>query len=276
MRPTYFPALVLACLSSTVLTVRIGRGLAKPVDPVSSVSSLMYRHSGYVDQRVRQDAYTILNHESWHQRNVVSESPSSSLGPSNITSDSISEDEASILPASSPMNPSTNASMSTNETRNTDIPELLQPTTALQMAGQSDDEWNDTTNAACMSATARLEGMGNPAGLNACYNVRSLNDITGTFEADLRLYQTASPSGNWTRLETASEALDVAYTTAEIMKSSGMQKRTYPRIDKKDGWEGRRKMHHAKRAYHVQPRMLHGLTLLGTIQGDSSIEMMDV
>lgn len=224
----------------------------------------MYRHTAYVDQRVRQNAYTILNHESWHQRNILSAAPNASLGPSNITSDSIAVDEASLIPDFSPLNNATDSSSSNSAARLTDIPVLLQSTTALTKDAEADASWDNRTEAACVRAVTNLHGdASNASGLTACYNVRSYNNITGMFEADLRVYQIAAPSGKWTHLQAASETLDVVYTEAKIVKSSRVQKREITTVALPLWQEVKAMPLHKRRANYAPPTRLQGLSLLG-------------
>lgn len=55
-----------------VLSVQgLGRIFAKPIIDVSKA----YRYKAYIDQKVRRDAHNILNHELYHQRNVIPSTP---------------------------------------------------------------------------------------------------------------------------------------------------------------------------------------------------------
>ncbi len=222
-------AVLLTCVIYATLAIRIGRGLGPPVDPVSSISSPLYRHTGYIDQKVRGKAYTSLNHESYHLRNVATvpaRSWNASMGPSNITSDSIVVDESFILPDSDQSNSSTNASSSSNTTRLTDIPLLFQSTEALATSSDADATWNNQTDAACTIALSALNGVAtNPSGIAACYNIRNFNKSNGLFLADLRLFRIGAPAVNFTRLVVSSETLDVNYASASIASRDSMWKR---------------------------------------------------
>ena len=54
---------------------------------------------------------------------------------------------------------------------------------------------NTTVALACLNELADITDVSNAAGWAACYNVLFLNNQTGIFEADLRLYQVSPPSG---------------------------------------------------------------------------------
>ena len=263
--------------ASICLAIQFSRRLIPPVNNVSSISSIVYRHIGYIDQKVRQNAYTFLNHESWHQRNVIAAPSNASLGPSNITSDEIAVDEAFLLPASSPRDNSSNGSSSSSPSdgvSDSDLPDLLQSTTALTKESGADATWDNQTDVACVAALGTLNGVAsNPSGLAACYNIRSYDNLTGMFQADLRLFQISAPAENWTHLEPSSETLDVEYAAAEIIKSKNMEKRdsylvVHPaEMVKSESLD--------KRSVPIQPKMLQGMSFLGMIKGDFLIETIN-
>lgn len=260
---------------TTALALQIGRGLTPATESVSSVSSLVNRHTGYVDQKVRQNPYAVLNHESWHHRNVASGHLNDTSSPSNTTSDAIVAEEGSILPDSAPSDDSTGASSSNSDTRLTDIPEVLQSTTATKKDGTTDEKWNNQTSEACVTALSALHTVAsNPAGLAVCYNVRSFNGATGSFKADLRLYQIGAPAQEWSRLESASEALDVSYATAQLVKSGSIHKRNSMVFDLYLNQGEASRTLHTKRS-NDPPKMLQGLTFIGMVQGDVPTDNMN-
>lgn len=53
--------------------------------------------------------------------------------------------------------------------------------------------WDMATNAACADALRGLPRSSNPSGNCICYNLPSLDTVTGVFEADLRLYRISDP-----------------------------------------------------------------------------------
>jgi hypothetical protein len=67
-----------------------------------------------------------------------------------------------------------------------------------QSTGTTSDPttWNQQTSAACSSAMSSLNGVAsNPAGISSCYNIPYLDNATGIFEADLRLFTISPPTG---------------------------------------------------------------------------------
>ena len=220
MRLSIVVALLLTHALYAAVAIQIGRSLSRPINSVSAISSVLYRHTAYIDQMVRGNAYTTLNHESYHLRNVAAVPATSwnaSSGPSNITSDSIAVDESFILPDSLSPNSSRNASSGSSTARLTNIPALFQSTEALATTGDTEATWNNRTDAACATALRMLNGIGsNPSGIAACYNIRNFNNSSGVSLADLRLFRIAAPALNWTRLVISSEMLDVTYAGASL------------------------------------------------------------
>ncbi|KAL8996216.1 MAG: hypothetical protein Q9169_004238 [Polycauliona sp. 2 TL-2023] len=161
---------------------RIGR-----VVPNMPVDYSLMEHHNYLVRKSARRAHVIINHESYHQRNVVRESPSQpSAAP------------AIALPASSP---------------------------AAKSAASVED-WKGETVAACMKSLAVLDGhASNPTGLAACYNIQSFNSSTGVFEADLQLYRIAAATGNWASLMTQAVNVGMSYSDATVAASNSNRKR---------------------------------------------------
>lgn len=80
--------------------------------------------------------------------------------------------------------------------------------------------WNATTTSSCTTALASLQGnVTNPAGMAVCYNIPFLDNTTGVFEADLRLYQAAPPSGAFTGVQPGAVSVGMSYLHATISAS---------------------------------------------------------
>lgn len=224
---------VLLLLTQTLtasLAIQIGRGLHRPVDSASSISSPLYRHIGYIDQKVRNMAYTSLNHEKYNMRKVV-EVPvpawNESMGPSNISSDRVEVDKAFHLPDGLPTDSSTNTSSSSRGARLSNIPALKQATQALAGTTDTDMAWDNLTDAACATALTFMNGIAsNPSGIAACYNIRKYDNDSGVFLGDLRLFRIATPSTAWNQLSALSQKLEVSYTNASITSRQRAHKRS--------------------------------------------------
>lgn len=64
------------------------------------------------------------------------------------------------------------------------------------------DSWNKATEAACLKAlNDRKDTMADPSGMAACYNIKSFDNSTGVFQADLRLYRTSLATGSWATMK---------------------------------------------------------------------------
>ena len=148
--------------------IALAKSLARVIPRTPIDISHAYRHTGYYDQRVRNDAHNILNHALYHARNVNS-APSSSPAPQSNTRLHTALDKADV-PASGP--------------------------STMMMANPAP---------ACDKALTSLNGVAsNPSGIAVCYNVLMLNTSTGVFQADVRLYRIAPPSGDWVTLDNSS------------------------------------------------------------------------
>lgn len=142
----------------------LGQSLSRlaPRSPIDI--SRDYRHEGRIDQRVRMKAHHIMNHALYHTRNVDSGSSSS------VDSGSNRQGHAALDKAAAPSVDST-----------------------AMVANPAP---------ACDKALAALNGIAsNPSGIAVCYNVLMLNVSTGVFQADVRLYKIAPPSGDWATLD---------------------------------------------------------------------------
>ncbi|KFY24296.1 hypothetical protein V493_05332 [Pseudogymnoascus sp. VKM F-4281 (FW-2241)] len=76
--------------------------------------------------------------------------------------------------------------------------------------------WNSSTMAACTTALVMLRGLPNsPSGMAMCYNLPFLDNSTGVFEADLRLFSIGPPTGAFADVAPADVAIDVQFVGAQ-------------------------------------------------------------
>lgn len=149
---------------STGINMAFAKSIARVVPRAGIDVSHAYRHTGYIDQQVRTDAHNILNHQLYYARQVDTSADSSSILGSNANGHAPLNKAA--VPAAS----------------NTSRP--LNPAPA------------------CMKALTYLNGVAsNPSGIAVCYNVLMLNATSGVFQADVRLYKIAPPTGDWATLD---------------------------------------------------------------------------
>jgi hypothetical protein len=87
-------------------------------------------------------------------------------------------------------------------------------------ANLNDPTTNMTIATACLEAFTDITNVSNAAGWAACYNVLYLNNQTGIFEADLRLYQVSPPTGSFAGIQTSNIHLALNYPEAAISATS--------------------------------------------------------
>ena len=56
----------------------------------------------------------------------------------------------------------------------------------------------------------------NPSGMAVCYNVMQMDNTTGVFMADVRLYKIAAPTGDWAALDMKKVSTSLAYLGATV------------------------------------------------------------
>jgi hypothetical protein len=88
---------------------------------------------------------------------------------------------------------------------------------SITAAVDETEPWDKTTEAACLKA---LEEKGNatssPCGMAACYNIKYFDNITGVFQAELRLYRMAPATGNWAAMKSDGINVTVSCNGASI------------------------------------------------------------
>jgi len=174
MRSTLVTATVVLLVQH--LHVVRGLSLSRVVPEAAIDVSHAYRHTGYIDQRVRSDAHAILNHQLYHQRNV---------------------DQSAAAPVASPA----------QRKATTPPPSDAAPV----MSGPAP---------ACLMALDAMKGeASNPSGIAVCYNVIQMDNTTGVFMADLRLYKIAAPTGDWATLDMKKVSTSLTYLGADISQA---------------------------------------------------------
>lgn len=93
--------------------------------------------------------------------------------------------------------------------------------TPIKPDGSLDMEaWNEAANAACRDALRNLQLASNPSGACVCYNLPLLNNQTGTFEADLRLFQLNQPTGQFQGIPQDKIEVELSYNGASVSEVS--------------------------------------------------------
>jgi hypothetical protein len=104
-----------------------------------------------------------------------------------------------------------------------------QSTPTLPSTGINATEWDAQTQAACTSSLESMNGVSNnPSGMAICYNLPYLDNSTGVFEADLRLYMIAPPTGSFANIASSNVQVGLAYNGATVsaVNASSLKKRS--------------------------------------------------
>ncbi|KAI9770161.1 MAG: hypothetical protein M1835_006604 [Candelina submexicana] len=98
-------------------------------------------------------------------------------------------------------------------------------TQSTETAAVDPDTWNTRTVAACNSTLSALNGKAsNPSGMAVCYNLPYLNNATGVFQADLRLYRIADPIDDWAGIRSQDVSVGLSYAGASVAAGSSKLK----------------------------------------------------
>ena len=297
------PALIILSLLqvhfSAALSLQFGNVLP---ELVKGVSSKIFGHGAYVDQKFRQTPRSFLNHEQWHQRHVLTSTNGSSVAYMTLTAPTgfLGTMSGNSFPSSAWQNssrtislvsaPSSFVSLSTyslNATyavlpsssasitahRAASLASLLGPTENLQTDKAVD--WDDQTESACSTALIALHGVAtNPSGIAACYNIRSLDNSTGIFEIDLRLYRISAPTDGWLNLESSSVGVSLTYMNATV---SATQAKKAKREDQTLPWFPAERDEAAdiyiRRSTGIPPRRLESMFFVGTVDDGALAEL---
>lgn len=76
--------------------------------------------------------------------------------------------------------------------------------------------WDAQVNTACMAALAKLTEATNPSGTCTCYNLPVLNNSTGAFEADLRLFQLSAARDGFAGIPADQVQVALSYNGASV------------------------------------------------------------
>ncbi|CAN8101955.1 unnamed protein product [Discula destructiva] len=93
----------------------------------------------------------------------------------------------------------------------------LAPTVQLDVNGTANmAAWDAQVNAACTAALSKLSQATNPSGTCTCYNLPVLNNATGAFEADLRLYQISAARDDFAGIPANQVQVSLSYNGASV------------------------------------------------------------
>ena len=149
--------------------------------------------------------------------------------------------------------------------------------TAVNTTSSNATTWDTATGAACVSALTNLAASStSPSGMALCYNLPSLDNTTGVFQADLRIYKVSEPTGDFASISAANVEVGLSYadTTVSPVNASTMQKRTegvslisWPSIRSKDNGIAKRTVNNITLA--------QSYAFVGQINSDKLVAGMD-
>lgn len=76
--------------------------------------------------------------------------------------------------------------------------------------------WDEQATTACNEALSGLRLASNPSGTSVCYNLPLLNNETGTFQADLRLFRLNAPTGAFQGIAPQDIQVSLTYRGASV------------------------------------------------------------
>ncbi|KAF2025647.1 hypothetical protein EK21DRAFT_116578 [Setomelanomma holmii] len=83
-------------------------------------------------------------------------------------------------------------------------------------------KWEEDTRKACMSTLSNLNGQAsNPSGIAVCYNLPFLDNRTGVFQAELRMYNVSAPIDPWQGVTAADVSMTLSYLGATVQSMNG-------------------------------------------------------
>ncbi|KAF2870741.1 hypothetical protein BDV95DRAFT_495915 [Massariosphaeria phaeospora] len=123
-------------------------------------------------------------------------------------------------------------------------------------------KWEVDTEAACNTALQALNGQAsNPTGLAVCYNLPYLDNKTGIFQAELRMYNVSAPIAPWLGVPASDISMSLSYLGAMVQTgNASMQARGI--ASPADG------MLVEKRQNNGGPEMLKVLSYVGQINSN--------
>lgn len=96
-------------------------------------------------------------------------------------------------------------------------------------------QWEAQTREACQNALSELNGQAsNPSGIAVCYNLPFLDNSTGVFQAELRMYNISAPIDPWQGVTAADVSMTLSYLGATVQSTNG----TFVRRDEPESADG--------------------------------------
>jgi hypothetical protein len=136
-----------------------------------------------------------------------------------------------------------------------------------QIPAMNVSQWDANTTSACTTSLEALNGRpSNPSGMAVCYNLPFLNETTGIFQADLRLYMVGAPTGDFANIASQNVNVGLSYNgaTVQAINATTMTKRS------DDGsslisWPRAEEMEMLKRQTQSIPQLAQAYAFVGQV-----------
>lgn len=125
--------------------------------------------------------------------------------------------------------------------------------------------WDEQTEAACSTALMMLNGVAsNPAGMAVCYNLPYLDNSTGLFGADLRLYMISGPSGDFSGVPAQNVTVGLQYFGASVQTINPSE------LKKRDSysWPSGESEREIEQRASMTPSLVQSYAFIGQINKD--------
>lgn len=149
------------------------------------------------------------------------------------------------------------------------VDDLVEPVEKRQLPAPINiTQWDADTSNACELSLEALNGVAtNPSGLAVCYNLPMLNNDTGVFQADLRLFKVSEPTGAFAGIASQNVQVGLSYigATVSAVNSSSLNRRDQE-LSSTLAVLGSRGLD--RRQNVVKPVMLQAYAFVGQINAD--------
>lgn len=122
--------------------------------------------------------------------------------------------------------------------------------------------WDADTMAACIASLEALKGVAtNPSGMAVCYNLPMLDEKSGVFQADLRLFKISEPTGIFGNISSQNIQVGLSYDGATVSTMDSSQFGTR-------GEHGTLLISTPQKRQAVEPVMAQAYAFVGQINAD--------
>jgi hypothetical protein len=148
------------------------------------------------------------------------------------------------------------------------VDDVVEPIQKRQQAPVNFTQWDTETQNSCILTLEALNGVAtNPSGFAVCYNLPRLDNTTGVFQADLRLFKISEPTGDFANIPTQNVQVSLSYigaTVSAVNMSSVNRRDTNPDETSLISWpRGLDKRQNA-----AEPQLIQAYAFVGQINAD--------